>query len=59
MERFEVSIRIFPGRFLGSVDDERSNDYNDCTDNQYREPNGVATGRNLAGRDEAQNESEQ
>ena len=55
MERFEIGIRIYPRWFLGSVDDERSNNDDNCTDNQYGEPNGVATGRNLAGRDEAKN----
>ena len=56
MERFEIGIRIYPRRFLGSIDNKRSNNNDNGTDNQYGEPNGVATGRNLAGRDEAKNE---
>ena len=44
VERFEIGIRIYPRRFLGRIDDERGNNYDDCTDNQYREPNGIATG---------------
>lgn len=39
----EVSIRINPSRFLASVNDERSCHYNDGTDNQYGEPNCIAT----------------
>ena len=59
MEWLEIRVRIYPRRFLGCVDDKRSNDYDQCTDDQYGEPNGIATGRNLAGGDEAQNECEQ
>lgn len=59
MERFETGIRIYPRRFLGSVDDKRSDNYDYGTDNEYGEPNSVATGRNLAGRDEAKNEGKQ
>ena len=59
MERFEVRVRIYPGRFLGSVDDERSNNDDDGTDNQYGEPNGIATCGNLAGRDEAEDKGKQ
>ena len=59
MERLKSRIRINPARLLGSVDDERSNHYNKRTDDKYGEPYGIATGRNLAGRDEAQYECEQ
>ena len=47
-----ASYSLLHGRFLGCVDDKRSNDYDQCTDDQYGEPNGIATGRNLAGGDE-------
>ena len=59
MEGFEVSIRINPSRFLASVNDERSCHNNDGTDNQYGEPDCIATRRNLTGRDKAQDECQQ
>lgn len=48
MERSKLELGSTPGRFLGSVDDERSNNDDDGTDNQYGEPNGIATCGNLA-----------
>ena len=59
MERFESAVRVNPARLLGSVDDERSNHHDKCADDKYGEPYGIAAGRNLAGRDEAQYEREQ
>lgn len=59
MERFESAVRVNPARLLGSVDDERSNDNDDCTDNQYGEPDSIATCRNLAGRNEAEDKGKQ
>ena len=59
MERFEIGIRIYPRRFLGSIDNKRSNNNDNGTDNQYGEPNSVATCRDLAGRDEAEDKGKQ
>ena len=42
MEGFESTVRVNPGRFLGSVDDERGNHYDKGTDDKYGEPYGIA-----------------
>ena len=59
MERFESTVRVNPTRLLGSVDDERSDYHDKRADDKHGEPYGIAAGRNLAGRDEAQDECEQ
>ena len=59
VERFEIGVWIYPRRFLGSIDNKRSNNNDNGTDNQYGEPNGVATCRDLAGRDEAEDKGKQ
>ena len=53
VERFEIGVWIYPRWFLGSIDNKRSNNNDNGADNQYGEPNSVATCRDLAGRDEA------
>ena len=59
VERFEIGVWIYPRRFLGSIDNKRSNNNDNGTDNQYGEPNSVATCRDLAGRDEAEDKGKQ
>ena len=61
VERGEVGrgLGVFPRRFAHGVDHERgAHDYH-ATDDEHREPNGVAAGRDLAGRYEAQDEGQQ
>lgn len=59
VERLEGCVRVNPTWLLGSVDNERGNHHNKRTDNQYGEPYGIATGGNLAWRDEAQHKCKQ
>ena len=59
MEGFEIAVRVDPRRFSGGVDDERSNYHDECSDDKYGEPYGIAADRNLAGRDEAEDECQQ
>ena len=57
VERFETCVRINPRRFLRSINDERSDDNNQCTDDKNGKPYCIATCRNLARRDKAKDES--
>ena len=42
VEWFEATVRVNPGRFFGSINNERGNDYNQCTDDEHGEPYCVA-----------------
>lgn len=42
MERFKATVRVNPGRFLGSINNEWGNDYNQRTDDEHGEPYSVA-----------------
>ena len=61
MERGEVGrgLGVFPRRLAHGVDDERGAHDHHAADDQHREPDGVAAGRNLTGRHEAQDEGQQ
>ena len=56
---FRSGLRVFPGRFAHGVDDERSAYHYHAADDQYGEPYRVAADRDLAGRNEAEDEGEQ
>ena len=59
VEGFELCLRIAPRRFAGGVDQERSPHHDDTADDEYREPYGIAAGRDLRRRNETQDEGEQ
>lgn len=52
-------LGVLPRRLPQRIDDIGNDHHDDATDNQYREPNGIAARRNLSGRDEAQHKGQQ
>ena len=59
MKRFKGGRFVLPRRFSHGIDDKRSRYHYDASNHQDRIPHRIAAHRNLSGRDEAENESQQ
>ena len=59
MEGLEIGRFILPRRLAHGVDDERGGHHDNTSDDQHRVPHGVATHRNLSGRNKAEDERQQ
>ena len=59
MERLEIGRSILPRRLAQGIDDKRSHDHHDTSDDKYGIPHGIASYCNLSWRDEAEDERQQ
>jgi len=59
MERFKGSRLVLPRRLSHSIYDKWNRYHHDASDDQDGIPHGIAAHRNLSGRDEAEDESQQ